>query len=200
MTSTRKIESNKKNASRSTGPRTPGGKLRSRHNSRRHGLATKIEDDPEAKGKIKCLTAILAEDSSDFERMEQARILAECYFDLRRIRAVRSELFFTIDDLEIASRNDFENAFCAMDRISRYELRAISKRKKALHKLNNRDVVPIARSLGRTATGLYTFRGGDDGAVPGSYWSSALESLFWQNEPNPIRNLTDLAERTQRAI
>jgi hypothetical protein len=84
VTSARKIESNKRNASRSTGPRTPGGKLRSRNNARRHGLATRIEDDPEAQGRIEDLTTILAEGSNEFEHVERSRTLAECYFDLRR--------------------------------------------------------------------------------------------------------------------
>jgi hypothetical protein len=46
MSSIRKLEANKRNASRSTGPRTPGGKLRLCHNALRHGLASRIADDP----------------------------------------------------------------------------------------------------------------------------------------------------------
>jgi hypothetical protein len=134
MTSIRKIESNKNNASRSTGPRTPGGKLRSCQNARRHGLATRIEDDPEAKGGIECLTAILAEGSVDFERIEQSRVLAERRFDLRRIRAARFDIFTTISDLENASFDDFDKALRAMGSISRYERRAFSKNKRALRK------------------------------------------------------------------
>jgi hypothetical protein len=134
MTSIRKIESNKRNASRSTGPRTPGGKLRSRTNARRHGLAMRIEDDPEAKGGIEFLTATLVEGTDDFERREQARILAGCYFDLNRIRAARYDVFSMMDDLEAVSGKDFEVALRAMDSISRYETRTLSKRRKALRK------------------------------------------------------------------
>jgi hypothetical protein len=136
MTSIRKIEANKRNASRSTGPRTPGGKSRSRHNARRHGLATRIEDQVGAKDGIDCLAAILAEGSDDFERIEKSRILAECHFDRRRIRAARYEVFLTMDDLENASGEDFEKALRSMVSISRYETRTFSKSKRALHKLN----------------------------------------------------------------
>ena len=136
MTSIRKIEANKNNASRSTGPRTPGGKLRSSQNARRHGLATRIEDDPEARGGIECLTAMLAEGTDDFERIEQSRILAERHFNLRRIRAARFDVFSTISDLENASLNDFERALRAMASISRYERRALSKNKLALRESN----------------------------------------------------------------
>jgi len=116
MTSILKIESNKTNASRSTGPRTPGGKLRSRHNARRHGLATRIEDDPAAKDGIACLTVILADGDDGFER----------------IRAARCDVFLSVTDLEHASAEDFEVALRAMDSISRYATRAVSKRKRAL--------------------------------------------------------------------
>jgi hypothetical protein len=134
MTSTRKSESNKRNASRSTGPRTPGGKLRSRTNARRHGLATPVEHDSEARGRIEYLTAILAEGSHDCERIEQSRILAACHLDLHRIRSARYEVFLTIDNLENASCNDLETAMRAMDKINQYERRALSKRRRALRK------------------------------------------------------------------
>src|SRR5665213_2093800 len=129
MTSTRKLESNKRDASRSTGPRTPGGKLRSRNNARRHGLATSIENDSEAAASIELLAAILSEGADDFGRIEQSRIVVECHFDLRRIRTARHDVFLTMQDLENVSGNDFDNALCAMERISRYERRAWSKRK-----------------------------------------------------------------------
>jgi hypothetical protein len=136
MTSTRKLESNKRNASQSTGPRTPGGKLHSRNNARRHGLATRLEDSCEVNEKIEYLAAILAEGSNDFLRIEQSRILAGCHFDLRRIRAARHDVFLKMDNLEDVSGNDFEIALSAMDRISRYERRALSKRRRALRKSN----------------------------------------------------------------
>ena len=134
MTSARKLEANKSNACRSTGPRTPGGKSRSRLNARRHGLATRIEDDPEATRAIECLAAILAEGADDFQCMEKTRFLAECHFDLQRVGAARCEVFATIDDPENATGSDFENALRAMDNISRYQTRAFSKTKRALRK------------------------------------------------------------------
>jgi hypothetical protein len=47
MTTERKIEANRKNAKRNTGPRTALGKVRARHNALRHGLAVSIASDPE---------------------------------------------------------------------------------------------------------------------------------------------------------
>jgi hypothetical protein len=137
MTSSRKIESNKRNASRSTGPRTAGGKSRSKINARRHGLATRLEDGYEQSKGIECLTAILANGNDDFIWVEQSRVVAECHFDLRRIRTARHDVFLKVHDLANVSGNDLEDALCAMDRISRYERRARSKRKQALCKLSN---------------------------------------------------------------
>jgi hypothetical protein len=133
MTSSRKTESNKRNASRSTGPRTPGGKSNSAGNARRHGLATPIGNDPEARSGIERLTVILR-GSSDFARVDQSRVLAECHFDLFRIRAARFDVFVSMVDLENVSSKDFENALRAMNRISRYAGRTSSKRRSALRK------------------------------------------------------------------
>ena len=77
---------------------------------------------------------MLAEGSNEFERIEQSRILAGCHFDLHRIRMARYDIFLTMDDLENLSGNDLEVALRAMDKISRYEKRAFSKRKQALSK------------------------------------------------------------------
>ena len=134
MTSTHKIESNKKNASRSTGPRTPGGKLRSSNNARRHGLATRVDADPEVKIAIECLASILTDGSDDFVHTEQCHALAECHFDRRRIRAARFDVFLAMADLENANADDFEKALRAMNSISRYATRAFSKSRKALRK------------------------------------------------------------------
>ena len=115
-------------------PRTPGGKSRSRLNARRHGLATRIEDDPEATRAIECLAAILAEGADDFRCRSNASCSAEIPFRPAAGRAARCEVFATIDDLENATGSDFENALRAMDNISRYQTRAFSKTKRALRK------------------------------------------------------------------
>ncbi|MDO9459273.1 MAG: hypothetical protein Q7N95_04060 [Alphaproteobacteria bacterium] len=135
MTSDRQTESNKINASRSTGPRTPGGKHRSRNNARRHGLATRIEDDAETQASIEDLTAILAEGSTDFERIDQSRLLALSHFDLRRIRSARHEVFLAVYDLENVCGDDLVKALSVMDRINRYQTRALSKSRRAQRKL-----------------------------------------------------------------
>jgi hypothetical protein len=134
MTSIRQIEANRRNASRSTGPRTPGGKVRSRSNAQKHGLAARVEDDREARERIDGLSTLLAEGRDDFERVAQSQVVAVCHFDLRRIAAARHDAFLTVHNIENATSNDIELAVLQIDRISRYEKRALSKLKLALRK------------------------------------------------------------------
>ncbi len=50
---------------------------------------------------------------------------------LQRIRAARYEVFLTIDDFENVNGDDFDEALNEMDKISRYETRALSKTKRS---------------------------------------------------------------------
>jgi hypothetical protein len=58
----------------------------------------------------------------------------KCYFELQRIRAARHEVFLTMGDFENLSGSDPEAAVRTIEKISRYERRAVSKRKRALRK------------------------------------------------------------------
>ena len=59
MTSERKTISNRKNAQKSTGPRSELGRLHSRRNALRHGLAIGIGSDPSFSKDIDALTLTL---------------------------------------------------------------------------------------------------------------------------------------------
>lgn len=130
MTSSRKIESNKKNASWSTGPRSLGGKLRSRMNARRHGLATQLRDIPEQADRLEQLATILAEGKNNLLATEELQLIAECHIDMQRIRAAQHGLLHQIITAE--SEEDLKSSLSAVEKIDRYRRRAVSKRKKSL--------------------------------------------------------------------
>jgi hypothetical protein len=130
MTSERKATANKRNASLSTGPRTQGGKLRSSRNAFRHGLATSVTNDTSAAAHVDRLTRALAARSNDHWDLEEARILAEGYFDLARIRAVRTEVVAA--GLSGGGASNLVNVVNGLEKVARYERRTRSKLRKGL--------------------------------------------------------------------
>ena len=78
-------------------------------------------------------------------RSISARVLAESHFDLQRIRAARYEVFLTIDDFENANGDDFEEALNEMDKISRYETRALVEDQAVAFLLKNGRYRPLRR-------------------------------------------------------
>jgi hypothetical protein len=95
MTSLRQIEANRRNATRSTGPNTEGGKLRSRRNAVRHGLCAEtvveiVEDIDDYKG---FEAAIIADyDARTAVERELVLRLASLFWRLRRMTAIETDL------------------------------------------------------------------------------------------------------------
>ena len=149
MTSAKQIAANQENAKRSTGPKTKAGKIRSRKNALRHGLASVIlEGSPEDQEVNNIARAILGPSNTDSAATYFAREAAEAENTLRRIRVVKVELFnlFYIGDeiapsvSDLIGNSDYlpsnikellEQSF----KLDRYERRARSRRKKALRQL-----------------------------------------------------------------
>ena len=92
MTSTARIEANRRNARLSTGPRTRAGKARAAQNARRHGLSLQARCDPAWAGEIEALAAAIAGAGADPLRCELAGRIAAAQIDVQRARAVRREL------------------------------------------------------------------------------------------------------------
>ena len=119
-TSQSKLDANRRNATQSTGPRTALGKARSRLNSLRHGLAAiPAENSPDVERLSK---AISGDDTSPLYR-EHATTIAECTLMLRRVRAIR---------LAIVEMGGAAHSMLDLERLDRYERRALSRRKRAL--------------------------------------------------------------------
>src|SRR3984893_5804251 len=95
MTSLRQFEANRRNASRSTGPNTDEGKLRSRRNAVRHGLCAEtvieiVEDIDDYRG---FEAAIIADyDAQTVVQRELVLRLASLLWRIRRATSIETDL------------------------------------------------------------------------------------------------------------
>jgi hypothetical protein len=135
MTSNRKIESNRKNAQKSTGPRSEAGQRHSRRNALRHGLAVAIGSDPSFSEDIKRLACTLARAASRKNVGEFAYQAAEAEIDLLRIRKLKASRFDSILNKPKLERDDYFELDEELAKLERYERRAFSRRKRALRAL-----------------------------------------------------------------
>jgi hypothetical protein len=133
MTSDRKAASNRKNAQKSTGPRSELGRLHSRRNALRHGLSIAIGSDPSFSEDINVLANALAIDRGEHEDVgEFARQAAEAEIDLLRIRKLRTSLFDAFGGKPELKLDDHTELNDSLAKLERYERRAFSRRKSAI--------------------------------------------------------------------
>ena len=146
MTSPAKIAANRRNAQRSTGPRTAAGKARARRNAFRHGLATPASLDHVAMDRIDELIVALTRDFPSELELELVMLAAEAQAEIERVRQVKVTLvnrayrhlrrergrLLSADEraaLAFAGKTEILMA------CERYELRAISRRNRAMRAL-----------------------------------------------------------------
>jgi len=141
MASPRKNAANRRNAQRSTGPRTANGKARARLNAWRHGLAVQLSATGAGDSEVKRLASAIAGPNPDLCRLHFANIAAEAEFELRRVRACRLSLVAsgtpagsTASEPERAPQ-DRAATFGKLPRLDRYEQRALARRNRALRLL-----------------------------------------------------------------
>jgi hypothetical protein len=91
MASERQIAANRKNAIKSTGPKTRAGKQRAAGNAYRHGLSIQTDhgEDPEA---LVSLVWRIAGNTTDQNLLHFARIAARARLELVRIRQVKYDM------------------------------------------------------------------------------------------------------------
>ena len=93
MTSERQIAANRRNAQRSTGPRSRAGKARVSRNALKHGLAATLMDNPALVEEVSALaTTLVGGASGDTTALALASAIAEAELDLIRVRMARVEL------------------------------------------------------------------------------------------------------------
>ena len=132
MTSQKKIQANRANSKKSTGPGTKHGRARVSQNARRHGLSVSIFADVAHSAEIERMANEIVLQSENGETIELARRVAEAETDLARIRQARNSLLQRNGGLDKVAE-DVLKQLIAMDR---YERRAVSRRKFAMRELS----------------------------------------------------------------
>jgi hypothetical protein len=130
MASEKQIAANRANAKRSTGPKTPAGKMASSRNAFRHGLSSPLQLNPIVSRKVDAIAHALAGGEADHDRLASAADFARVQLELLRIRATRTQL---TEKTEPNYNNTQElRRIAALDRYERY---CFTKRRRALKKI-----------------------------------------------------------------
>jgi crotonobetainyl-CoA:carnitine CoA-transferase CaiB-like acyl-CoA transferase len=96
MATARQIAANRRNARRSTGPRSRAGGKRASRNSFRHGLAAGITTNAERIKRVERLARKFAGATTDIVTLEWARTIAQAEYDLAQVRRVKAAVMSSI--------------------------------------------------------------------------------------------------------
>lgn len=140
MASEKADRGNRRNAKRSTGPRTSAGKLTSSRNALRHGLSLKPVRDAEQLGRVGAVAEAIAADLG-CDNIDAATQIAIAQLDLVRIRKARSEMLATIDLTNITPEE-----LSRLAAVDRYERRALTRRRRATEVLAGNDFAERSQS------------------------------------------------------
>ena len=151
MASDKQIAANRRNAMRSTGPRTRSGEARFRANSLRHGLLSRVLVDPALVNETDQLARRIAQEHGKPDDCFESRTIAEAELIILSARAVRAQLLDTTSS-ELASEEGSRGGKVAsaeerdlalaylrllptLSRIDKYERIAVRRRQRAVRKL-----------------------------------------------------------------
>jgi hypothetical protein len=157
MATKRQIEANRRNAQKSTGPRSDSGKKQSSKNSYKHGLSKQTSTSA-LDVKFKTLARKIAGSANDPDVLELARVAAKADIRLEEIRLLKIAIIESAERVGIdptgppqgegqaseAIRNQLPN----LVRFLRYETREAGRRDQAMRKLIR------MTGLGRMQSGL----------------------------------------------
>jgi len=132
MPSDQQVAANRKNAKKSTGPRSKTGRETSRRNALRYGLAINVRADPGVHDDIEKLAKALSPSGATPDLCESVRAAAEAQFDLLRIRRTRAWLSETLNFGKPTTSDSLAKLNDELAKLERYERRAFSRRKRAV--------------------------------------------------------------------
>jgi hypothetical protein len=89
MASERQLAANRRNARKSTGPRSGAGKTRASRNAYRHGLTLSITSTAEYAKQLETLVRKIAGDTKDPVKLERARAIAQADLELTQVRRAK---------------------------------------------------------------------------------------------------------------
>jgi hypothetical protein len=129
MATAKQIAANRRNAQRSTGPRTAVGKKLSSRNALRHGLSLPLEIDAVVEAQIGELAREIAGSSTN-TRQPATTKAAAAVLEMTRVQQVRTAMLKNID-LTKASPDELQRLIA----LDRYESRARTQRRRAAAEL-----------------------------------------------------------------
>jgi hypothetical protein len=152
MASERQIAANRRNAHKSTGPRSGAGKKRASRNAYRHGLTLSITSTAAFAKQLDNLVREIAGDTEDAIMLERARAAAQAELDLAQIRRAKVALIeraSALGELDQGrptlpeptampsqepdrSTEAIRRALPELRKLDRYERRAAARRDRAL--------------------------------------------------------------------
>jgi len=144
MATERQIAANRRNAGKSTGPRSRAGKQRARGNAYQHGLTTGLISSAAFAQKIERLARKIAGNTEDEIILEHARSAAYAEYDLARVRRVKVALIerCSVEASATVPADKFERTAEAirhvlpeLAKLDRYESRAVARRDRAIRQI-----------------------------------------------------------------
>ena len=141
-----KRAANRRNARRSTGPRTVAGKARAARNARRHGLTVSPLNDPAFMRAAAALAAAILQTGqmgTDPESQLEAMQIAIAHTRVRQVRAAKRKLH--------GSGLEWDELTRRLASLDRYEGRALARRKMAMRVFDTEGEVSQTRQNEATA-------------------------------------------------
>jgi hypothetical protein len=131
MNTPAQVRANRRNSTKSTGPRTLAGKARSSQNAKKHALNVPVQHFASLQADMDALARLIAGDEPEAACFEAACSIAEAQIDLKRVKAARSVLLNAHNSTHEPAETIPELARDLL-RLDRYERRARWRRQQAV--------------------------------------------------------------------